>query len=465
MNSQSWIHPNLEVRESRIHGKGVFATSPIMKGERLAIFGGDIMLIDELDRLPESLQDYPMQIEERFVMGSRKERIPETADYFNHNCEPNSGFRGQIFLVAMGNIKKDEEITFDYAMVVSQSVGSSIKFEMECECGSQNCRKRITENDWMSPVLRQKYNGYFSHYIQEKIDTEHKSPKGSAVVVDNFSTFCEGDIEPTLKKKIDTLIACDDDYIVYLDDYFFVEWSVTKTFENTIPGFAAIANRLRELEAISRTSLRKTQIKVFAGLLAESMARIIGDRDEKSAQQALSMGESYLLARSAENARGWYVLGATLTAFPSLLIACTLWLLKSYVVAFLGINTFDVILGALLGGSGALFSVLSRTKTIAVDATAGPFIHYIESASRILIGNIGALIMALALKANILLGFTKATDYSFALLLVICTCAGASERLVSGFIKRIETSVDSADKEEGNRAQQSNPAETPKRRL
>lgn len=316
---------------------------------------------------------------------------------------------------------------------------------MDCKCGSQICRKQITEDDWKLPLLRHKYKGFFSQYIREKIDTEQESAKGTGVVVDNFFSFVEGNIEPTLQKKIDTLIECEEDYIVYLDEDFFVEWSLTDNYENTVPGFAAITNRLRELETLSRTSLRKTQIRVFAGLLAESMARIIGERDETSARQVLDRAESYLLARSAENARGWYVLGATLTAFPSLIMAFILWLYRPYLVAFIGVNAIDVILGALLGGSGALFSVLSRTKTISVDPTAGSFIHYIESSSRVLVGNIGALIMALAIKSNIVLGLIKA-DYSFALLLVICTCAGASERLVSGFITQIETSVYSAGK-------------------
>jgi hypothetical protein len=77
----------------------------------------------------------------------------------------------------MRDIKKDEEITFDYAMVVSESVGSSIIFEMECECGSPVCRKRITESDWMLPELQRRYNGYFSQYIQEKIDAEKRRQK------------------------------------------------------------------------------------------------------------------------------------------------------------------------------------------------------------------------------------------------------------------------------------------------
>ena len=170
MNIHSWIHPGLEDRESRIHGKGVFATRSIGALERLAVLGGDIMLIDEINDLPEGLQDYPMQIEERFVLGSRAERAPEDTDYFNHSCDPNAGFRGQIFLVAMRAIESGEEITFDYAMVVSKSEGSDIVFEMDCTCGMPSCRKHITESDWMIPDLQERYFTFFSQYLQEKVE-------------------------------------------------------------------------------------------------------------------------------------------------------------------------------------------------------------------------------------------------------------------------------------------------------
>jgi SET domain-containing protein len=110
----SWLNPKLQARRSKMNSMGVFAKKEIVAGERLAIFGGDIMLIDEIKNLPEKLQDYPMQIEERFVIGTRDSAEPEDTDFFNHSCDPNSGFKGQIFLVAMRDIKKEEEITFDY---------------------------------------------------------------------------------------------------------------------------------------------------------------------------------------------------------------------------------------------------------------------------------------------------------------------------------------------------------------
>ncbi len=171
ITGNSWLNPKLEVRTSELHGKGVFASENIRRGERLAIFGGSIMPIDEIKNLPESIRDYTMQIEERFVLG-HKTLVLENTDYFNHSCNPNSGFHGQLFLVAVRDIKKGEEITFDYAMVLSKSVESDIVFEMNCNCGTPNCRKKITEDDWKRPELQIRYKGYFSEYLKQMILSE-----------------------------------------------------------------------------------------------------------------------------------------------------------------------------------------------------------------------------------------------------------------------------------------------------
>lgn len=169
MNSHSWLNPLLKKGSSGTQGWGIFARADIRKDERLAIFGGKIMLIDEMYQIPENLQSYTMQIEERFVMGPASS-VPEDTDFFNHSCDPNSGFKGQVFLVAMRDIRAGEEITFDYGMTVSESVGSDMVFEMDCACGSSRCRGTITEQDWMIPELQIRYKGYFSPYIQEKIE-------------------------------------------------------------------------------------------------------------------------------------------------------------------------------------------------------------------------------------------------------------------------------------------------------
>ncbi len=173
-SSRSWIDQRLVLRRSRIHGFGIFTNGRIAKHERIAIFGGDVMFIDELSMLPDAAQELPMQIEERFVLGSRR-GDPEWADFFNHSCVPNVGFQGQIFLVAMRDITVDEELRFDYAMVVSPSVGSTIAFRMRCRCRTRACRRVITEDDWRLPALRRRYAGYFSRYIADLISREREN--------------------------------------------------------------------------------------------------------------------------------------------------------------------------------------------------------------------------------------------------------------------------------------------------
>jgi hypothetical protein len=270
--------------------------------------------------------------------------------------------------------------------------------------------------------------------------TEQITPKGSGVDVYDFSHYCEDDIEPTLNKKILYLIDSDVDYIVYVANDLFAQWSLTKNYGKTISAFATISNRVNQLETLSMTSLRKYQRKALARMLAGALARIIGDKDEEKAQEVLATAESYYFTRSSENARAWYLGGASFIAFLTFIIACYLWIQKSRAISFFGDNAFEVALGTLLGGIGALFFILRRTDDIQMDATAGPSIHYIESISRVLAGNIGALIVALAIKANFIIGFTQGSGYSLPLLLLLCTCAGTSERFVSGMIKRIETS-------------------------
>lgn len=166
----SWMNPKLELRKLR-GGAGIFAREQIAAKERLAIFGGYVTLIGEEPQLSESHGDFAIQVEERFVLGAKGGHEVADTDYFNHSCDPNAGIRGQIFLDAMRDIVRDEEITFDYAMVLHSGEGIP-PYELECHCGSPNCRGRVTDSDWLIPELQQRYDGWFSWFLQEKVDRE-----------------------------------------------------------------------------------------------------------------------------------------------------------------------------------------------------------------------------------------------------------------------------------------------------
>ena len=154
-------------------------------------------------------------------------------------------------------------------------------------------------------------------------EQEPRPAAGSGRQVNNFRPFCEGDFHPTLNKKIRILIDCATDYLVYLDDDLCVEW----TFNGTAPGgFEDVANRIGRLETLAITQLLPLQRELFERLLAESMARIIGDRNEEKAKAILDEAEEYLKARGSENARRWYLGGVGWVALFALVVAGALLL-------------------------------------------------------------------------------------------------------------------------------------------
>ena len=164
----NWLNPRIEPRKSEKEGSGEFAMEDIKKDEILAIFGGHVMTRVERDALSENVRYLALGVDEEMFIGPRSIEETDDGDWFNHSCEPNAGLKGQIFLVAMRDIKKGEEITFDYVMSCAQMGKKRVLFE--CNCGSQNCRKEITNDDWKILELQEKYKGYFSFYIQRDID-------------------------------------------------------------------------------------------------------------------------------------------------------------------------------------------------------------------------------------------------------------------------------------------------------
>ncbi len=165
----SWTNEKVHVRETP-YGKGVFAAADIAKGERVIAFGGYMLTEKGLTSLPKHLQEHPFQVADDLFFGQIAEHELSTADYLNHSCEPNSGFKGQAFVVAMRDIKAGEEITIDYVMCTS----SKLLRDIECLCGTKSCRGMTRYDDWKTKTLQQKYAGYFQWYLEEKIRGSQK---------------------------------------------------------------------------------------------------------------------------------------------------------------------------------------------------------------------------------------------------------------------------------------------------
>lgn len=167
VSSFSYLSPKLEMRTcTEKGGFGVFAREKIQSGELLTVWGGMVTTEEGLNLIPESKATHGIQVEEKIYLIPLGEGDP--ADMFNHSCNPNAGLSGQITLVAMREIERGEEVCFDYAMSDSSDYD-----EFECHCGTENCRVKITGNDWKIAELQRRYKGFFSPYLQRRIDRMH----------------------------------------------------------------------------------------------------------------------------------------------------------------------------------------------------------------------------------------------------------------------------------------------------
>jgi SET domain-containing protein len=165
MKQLSYRSPKTEVRESKIHGRGLFANTDIAKDEIVAVKGGHIVDRETLRReITPGLGPVEIQIDnDLFIAPVNGHERELSMLYSNHSCEPNIGLRGEITFVATRAIRAGEELTHDWAMTDHDD------YLIECNCGASNCRKMLTGKDWQRSELQKKYAGYFSAYLAKKI--------------------------------------------------------------------------------------------------------------------------------------------------------------------------------------------------------------------------------------------------------------------------------------------------------
>jgi len=113
----SYRLPKTEVRQSRIHGRGLFATDEIAKDEIVAVKGGHIIDRKTLrEEVAPRLGPVEIQIDEDLFIAPVTDQDRELSMlYSNHSCDPNLGMRGEITFVAMRDIRASEELTHDWA--------------------------------------------------------------------------------------------------------------------------------------------------------------------------------------------------------------------------------------------------------------------------------------------------------------------------------------------------------------
>lgn len=152
---------------SAIAGRGLHAVEPIAEGDVVAVKGGHVVSTATLRTLGDPLPNSEVQIADGLhLVALTESEYDAVMLYLNHSCEPNVGFGGNTVLVAMRDVPAREELVTDYAMF------DDYEGSMTCSCGTPSCRGTIDGQDWQRPDLQRRYDGYFSWYLQRRIDRQ-----------------------------------------------------------------------------------------------------------------------------------------------------------------------------------------------------------------------------------------------------------------------------------------------------
>jgi SET domain-containing protein len=131
----------LEIRESRIHERGVYALEPIPARHKVIEYTGERISRRETKKRGQGDITYLFTLDDYWTLDGAFGG--SGAEIINHSCDPNLYswiFKGHILYMSLRAIRCGEELTVDYRF--------SDKIEkVRCACGSPGCRGMINLNE------------------------------------------------------------------------------------------------------------------------------------------------------------------------------------------------------------------------------------------------------------------------------------------------------------------------------
>lgn len=155
--------PYIVVRESSIHSTGVFAKKDIPKEARVIEYVGERVTKAESDRRADTPLDkskknesygavYIFQLNKRHDIDGNVSY--NTARFINHSCDPNCEtdiIRGHIWIVALRDIKKGEELAYNYNYDIEDYE------DHKCRCATDQCVGYILDEDHWPKLKRREW--------------------------------------------------------------------------------------------------------------------------------------------------------------------------------------------------------------------------------------------------------------------------------------------------------------------
>ena len=127
-----------KIKKSKIDKNGLYANCNIKRGTKIIEYKGKLVTVKSSEKDPKfdnSKAIYLFGINKKYDLDGNFSF--NTARLINHSCEPNCEVFGEglkIWIFAMKNIKKGEELSYDYGFSFDQDYKN-----YPCNCGSKNC--------------------------------------------------------------------------------------------------------------------------------------------------------------------------------------------------------------------------------------------------------------------------------------------------------------------------------------
>jgi SET domain-containing protein len=149
--SKNGREPLYVVRNSRIHGRGVFAVRQIRKGTRIVEYTGERISNKEADRRYDDKKmkrhhTFLFTLDNKTVIDGAIDKGGGDASYINHSCEPNCEAvitDKRIFIHALRGIEPGTELAYDYQYERTGKNDAELEKFYVCKCGAPNCRGSI----------------------------------------------------------------------------------------------------------------------------------------------------------------------------------------------------------------------------------------------------------------------------------------------------------------------------------
>jgi len=140
------------VRNSPIHGRGVFAAADLEPGTDVIEYKGRLLTTAQADRLYANTSDtghtFLFTLNDTWVVDANRDG--NAARWINHSCKPNCTAdtdesrdgkprNERIMIRTTRRIRAGEELTYDYGISLDEPHTSKMKRIWACRCGARDC--------------------------------------------------------------------------------------------------------------------------------------------------------------------------------------------------------------------------------------------------------------------------------------------------------------------------------------